>query len=110
MVRLNTAPTAKERKELEKVSKAKHIHFIILVVLICIASLTFLFPNDTSSLAIVVLSVSIFLIALSSMRLQHFQRCPRCSTRMSRGLSACADCGLEYYASDTDAQNGGLGT
>lgn len=103
-------PTAEERRKLDKVSRAKHIHFILLVVLICIASLTFLFPNDISSLAAVVLSVSIVLVGLSSMSLQHFQRCPRCSTRMSRGQSACAGCGLEYYASDTDTQSGGSGT
>ena len=107
---MSTIPTAKERMELEKVSRAKHIHFIVLVVLICIASITFLFPNDTSPLVIVFVGTSICLIGASSMRLQYFQRCPRCSGRMSRRAAVCAGCGLEYHASETIKQKKDIGT
>jgi cell division protein FtsW (lipid II flippase) len=60
-------PTAEERKELEKVSRARHIHFILLVVLICIASLTFLFPDNISPLVIVLIGVGIFLVGRCQM-------------------------------------------
>jgi hypothetical protein len=102
--KLSTVPTAEERKELEKLPRAKHIHFILLVVLICIASLTFLFPDDIAPLAIVVVGASICLVGLSAMSLQYFQRCPRCNIGMSRGRAFCAGCGLEYYATETSTQ------
>jgi hypothetical protein len=100
---MSTLPTAKEKQQLEKISRAKHIHFVILVVLICIASLTFLFPN-TSPLVIVVVGLSICGVGVSSMSLQYFRRCPRCDTRMSRGQAVCAACGLQFYASETAEQ------
>jgi len=94
-------PNAEEREELEKVSRLKKIHFILLVVFIGIASLTFLFPDDISPLAILALGITIIFVGLSSMRLQHFQRCPRCTGRRTKGQSACSECGLEYYVADT---------
>ena len=107
---MSTAPTVKERKQLDKVSRAKLIHFILLVALICIASLTFLFPNDITPAAVVIIGVSIILVGLSSMRLQYFQPCPRCSTRMSQKRSTCATCGLEYHLPAQDVENEDLGT
>ena len=109
MSKLSTVPTAKEREELGKLPRAKRIHFILLVVLICIASLAFLFPNDIPPLAMALVGVSICIVGVSAMSLQYFQRCPRCSTRMSRGQAVCASCGLEYYAPETSKQEKGLG-
>jgi hypothetical protein len=107
MSKLSTVPTAKERKELEKLPRAKHIHFILLVVLIGIASLTFLFPDDIAPLARVLVGASICFVGVSTMSLQYFQRCPHCSIRMSRGRAVCAECGLEYYASESSTQEEG---
>ncbi len=97
---MNKVPTTSEKHVLEKVARSKQIHFILLVILICLASLTFLFPNETSPLVILFLGVCIILVGISSMRLQYFQECPRCATRMVKGQPACANCGLHYYASD----------
>ncbi len=98
---MTNLPTAHERKQLEKLPRAKHIHYILLVILIGVASLTFLFPN-VSPLLLVVMGLGICCVSISAMSLQYFQRCPRCNARMTRGQSSCAGCGLEFYASITD--------
>ena len=108
MSTMSTLPTAREKQALEKFSRAKHIHFVLLVVLICIASLTFLFPN-VSPLLIVFVGISICCVGVSAMRLQYFRRCPRCSTAMSRLDVSCAACGLEFYAAETSEEESGLG-
>lgn len=94
---MSTAPTAEEKQELDRVLRAKHRHFVLLVVLICIASLTFLFPS-VSPLVVVFVGMGICGVGVSAMSIQYFQRCPRCSLRMTRGRTVCADCGLEFYA------------
>ena len=107
MAVLSSVPTVEEKKRLEKLFKSKKIHFILLVVLIFVASLTFLFPGKFSSIGILALGVTIFFVGLSSLNLQHFQRCPRCAGRMMRGSLACSSCGLEYYGPDTAKQGEG---
>ena len=104
MGKLNTVPSAAESKELEKLSKAGHVHFILLVVLICVAGLTLIFPDDVAPLAVIVLGALICLTGLSTVNLQYFQRCPRCTKRMSRAQRACAFCGLQYYAGEPSKQ------
>ena len=101
---MSTLPTAKERKVLEKLERLKHIHFVLLIVLICSAGLTFIFPNGLSPLATVLFGTSISCVGMSAMRLQYFQRCPRCSGRRSKGQVVCNACGLEYYALKTSPQ------
>lgn len=105
---MSTLPTAREKEALEKFTRAKHIHFVLLVVLICIASLTFLFPN-VSPLIILFVGISICCVGVSAMRLQYFRRCPRCNIGMPRGHAICAGCGLEFYAAETTKEDSGLG-
>jgi hypothetical protein len=101
---MNTLPTAEEKKELDKLPKAKNIHFVLLVVLICIASLTFLVP-DASPLLMVFIGACIFCVSVSAMILQYFARCPRCNARRSKGHAVCTACGLQYYASEVKKQD-----
>lgn len=101
---MSTLPTVEEKKQLENISRAKHVHFVLLVILICIASLTFLFPN-VSPLVVVLVGVSICGLGVSSMSLQYFRRCPRCNIRISRGKAICAGCGLQFYASEASGQD-----
>ena len=104
MAEMSTLPTAEERRELEKLPKAKNVHFVLLMVLICIASLTFLFPN-VSPLVVNLITISIFCVSVSAMILQYFARCPRCRARRSRGSAVCTGCGLQFYASDIEEKD-----
>jgi hypothetical protein len=107
VAKLSTEPTEKEGKELNKLSKRGYFHFFLLVILIFVASLTFFMPEDTAALAVVAVGVLICLTAASTVKLQYFQRCPRCDVRMSRVQSACASCGLQYYVSKRSTLGGG---
>ena len=100
---MSTLPTSEERKELERRTRAKHKHFVLLVILIASASLTFLFP-DVSPIVILLVGLGICLVGASAFRLQHLQGCPRCSSRLPRGSASCAGCGLEFYAVDQHKQ------
>ena len=94
---MSTVPTDLEKKQLDKRSKSRHAHFILLVILICVASLTFLVPDDVAPLMTVGIGVLICLVALSSIHLQYFRKCPRCEARNGRTRGVCVRCGLEYY-------------
>jgi hypothetical protein len=90
------APTKSESKVLERRSKAKHVHFVLLVILICLASVTFLVPDDVAPLMTVGVGALICLVAMSSVNLQYFQKCPRCEAKNARTQGSCLRCGLEY--------------
>lgn len=92
-------PTEEEKKKLKKLSRAGYFHFALLVVLIFFASLILFVPGTFAPVATMAIGACICIVAVSTINLQYFQRCPRCDTRMSRVQSACASCGLQYYAS-----------
>jgi hypothetical protein len=91
---MSNEATEEEKKEFEKLAKSASNHFIALVVLIGLASLTFLFPGKSSSLVTLGLSVLIFLTCASSIRLQSFSQCPRCEARMRKREGSCSSCGV----------------
>lgn len=93
---MNITPTETERAELAKRSRAATAHFTLLVVLICLASFTFLFPDGVAPWVTLVLGILILVVGASTLRLQHFQKCPRCEVRISRTQRACVNCDLEY--------------
>ena len=95
---LNTVATDSERKELDKMSKARHLHFIFLVILICVASITFLVPDDVALRMTVGVGILICLVGVSSIKLQYLQKCPRCEVRIVRSQGSCVRCGLEYHS------------
>ena len=98
MKKLNTVATDSERKALGKMSKARHLHFIFLVILICVASITFLVPDDVALKMTIGVGILICLVGVSSIKLQYLQKCPRCEARIVRSQGSCAHCGLEYYS------------
>jgi len=104
---LSTLPTQSERKKLEELSNAGHFHFKLLLVLVACGGGTYFLPEDLVMPAAVVLLILFFLTFVSHINLQHFQRCPRCNTTMSRIQAACASCGLEYYASESSKRREG---
>ncbi len=97
-------PTEDEREKLRKVSRAANTHYVALVILIGLASLTFLAPDNAPAMASVILGLLIIGVGASSMRIKHFQKCPRCQSRKPHGQAACTQCGLQYYASEPDEQ------
>jgi protein-S-isoprenylcysteine O-methyltransferase Ste14 len=97
VAKVSTAPTEGERQILEKMARARHAHFVLLVILICLASISFLVPEDLAPFLVVGGGVLIILVGLSSMKLQYFQKCPRCSVRAARTRGYCAHCGLEFF-------------
>ncbi|MFT6955092.1 MAG: protein-S-isoprenylcysteine O-methyltransferase Ste14 [Halieaceae bacterium] len=94
---MSTAPTDREQKKLGKMSKARHTHFILLVILICLASITFLVPEEVAPVMTVGVGVLICMVGISAFMLQYFRKCPRCKDRITRNQGACVGCGLEYY-------------
>jgi hypothetical protein len=104
---LSTAPTDREQKELAKMSKARHTHFILLVILICVASITFLVPDEVAPLMTVGVGVLICMVGISAFMLQYFRKCPRCEARITRNQGACVGCGLEYYVTKSSQAGNG---
>ena len=96
MAKVIAAPTGSERQQLERRSKTKHVHFVLLVILICLASVTFLVPDEVAPMMTVGVGVLICLVAISSVNLQYFQKCPRCEARNARTQGSCLRCGLAY--------------
>ena len=95
---MSLVPTQSEREKLDRVSKAGQLHFAALVVLICIGGISFLVPKDIAPVMAVVVGALICVVGLSTFRLQHFQKCPRCSAKKNRSQGWCGSCGLHYYA------------
>jgi len=107
VAKLSTVPSEEEKKQLKKLSRAGYFHFLLLVVLIFVASVLLHIPDNAAPLPLVIVGILICLTAVSTINLQYFQRCPRCDIRMSRVQGACASCGLQYYASKRSKQGGG---
>lgn len=93
----STVATDAERKKLDKLTKTGYFHFFVLVVLIFVASLLLHLPEEDAALPVLTIGGLILLTGVSTVHLQYFRRCPRCSARMSRVKPACASCGLQYY-------------
>ena len=104
---MSTVPTDLEKRQLDKKSKAKHAHFILLVILICVASITFLVPDEVAPLMTVGVGVLICLVGISAFMLQYFRKCPRCQARITRNQGACVRCGLEYYVTKSSKAGNG---
>jgi len=94
---MSDIPTEEEQAELDKMAKAGSAHFVLLVVLIGLGGITFLLPEDIAPLAIVGVAILLTIAGVSTVNLQHFQRCPRCNIRISRTQGSCAQCGLKFY-------------
>jgi hypothetical protein len=96
---LHTSPTEEEKAKLDKMTRLGTTHYTLLVVLICLASITFLVPEDIAPVAMLVIGCLILLVGASTFKLQYFQKCPRCQARIVRGRTSCGQCGLEYNVS-----------
>ena len=94
-------PTESEQKKLDKMSKAGQVHFAMLVILICLGSISFLVPDDTAPLMAVGVGVLICVVGLSAVNLQYFQKYPRCGVRIDRKQGSCVHCGLKYHVRES---------
>jgi hypothetical protein len=104
---MSTVPTEDEQAQLDKITKARSVHFVLLAVLIGLASITFLFPQGVAPLATVGFGVLICLVCISSIKLQYFRKCPRCKTRIARNQGSCLRCDLAFYgARSSEADTG----
>lgn len=88
-------------------SKAGHLHLILLIILVALSVVSFYMPEDVALVMIVGLGVLYFLVVISHINLQYYQKCPRCESHIVRTQGSCVHCGLEFHASESSTAGEG---